>query len=115
MEYATKQVWGVLGEDPMKTEQELVYAREKIFHPFFDFIDESIKYAKNTAETTLGIDLDRDGAIGQIETNDPQGVALRTGSKPSTIIKASDSDMPLAKEPVKLAVNLAKPRGDDEG
>ena len=79
MEYATKQVWGVLGEDPMKTEQELLYARKNIFNPIFDFVDNSLKYAKDAAEKTLGVDLDRDGLIGQAETSDPQGVTVSQG------------------------------------
>lgn len=27
MEYATKTVWGAFGQDPIRTEQELLYAR----------------------------------------------------------------------------------------
>lgn len=111
MEYATKQVWGVLGEDPMKTEQELLYARKNIFNPIFDFVDNSLKYAKDAAEKTLGVDLDRDGLIGQAETSDPQGVTVSQGKiAASQVVKATDSDKPLDREPVKLTVNMDQAR-----
>ena len=64
VEGAAKQVWGVLGEDPMKTEQDLAYIRNNYLTPVFDAVDNSVKYVKDYAENVLGVDLDRDGVIG---------------------------------------------------
>lgn len=101
MEGATRQVWGVLGEDPMKTEQELTYLRSHYFTPVFDAVDNSVKYVKDYAENVLGVDLDRDGVIGQHEGVEPQGVNI-SGPPPKAIVKVSDMDSP---QEVKLTVS----------
>lgn len=39
MEYTTKAVWGVFGQDPLRTEQELYYAWKNYIEPVFDFVE----------------------------------------------------------------------------
>lgn len=41
----------------------------------------------------MGVDLDRDGVIGQTETIEPQGVNI-SGPPPKAIVKVSDMDAP---------------------
>lgn len=67
MEYTTKAVWGAFGQDPLRTEQELYFARKTYIEPFFNFVEGINTAAKNKLEETLGIDLDRDGGVGAIQ------------------------------------------------
>lgn len=64
MENATKTLYGVLGEDPLRTEQELKYARENYFEPVFKWVENANQEMKNMVEDATGIDLDRDGGVG---------------------------------------------------
>lgn len=76
MEYATKEIWGAFGQDRLKSEQELLYARENYFNPVFNFFDEINNVAKNKLESLTGIDINRDGAIGErqnIQDNGDRG------------------------------------------
>lgn len=82
MEYTTKAVWGVFGQDPLRTEQELHYARKTYIEPVFDFVEGINVALKNQIETTLGVDLDRDGGVGaiqKIQNNGDKGAGMEEG------------------------------------
>ena len=66
MEYATKSIYGALGEDPLRTEAELTYARDNIFTPIFDWVREANAAAVGAVEEATGLDLDRDGGVGVV-------------------------------------------------
>jgi hypothetical protein len=67
MEYATKSVWGAFGQDPLRTEQELVYARKNYFEPAVNWVHNMTAQIKNQIEETTGLDLDRDGGVGMVQ------------------------------------------------
>jgi len=83
MEYITKNLYGAIGEDPLKTEQELTYAWETYFDPVFDWVDKVNDSAKNALEEATGLDLNRDGEIGVpqvIQQNGDQGTGVEGGT-----------------------------------
>jgi hypothetical protein len=73
VEYGVSSVYGVLGEDRLRTWQEIEYARNTYFNPFFDKITSVNNTMKDYIEIFTGRDLDGDGKIGATEsqsTND---------------------------------------------
>jgi len=73
VEYGVSSVYGVLGEDRLRTWQEIEYARNTYFNPFFDKITSVNNTMKDYIEIFTGRDLDGDGRIGSTEsqsTND---------------------------------------------
>ena len=66
MEYTTKSLWGAFGQDPLRTAQELEYARKNYFEPAVDWVHGMSAELKNKIEETTGLDLDRDGGVGRV-------------------------------------------------
>jgi len=119
VELGVKGIYGVLGEDPLKTEQELMYARSTYFEPAFTFLDNITDGAKNLVEKAIGVDVDRDGYVGQKETPneniDTPSIAAQESlgkNKGSGVIKISDADQVLTKEPVNLMLSIKNKKKD---
>lgn len=73
VEYGVSSIYGAMGEDRLRTQQEIEYARNTYFNPFFDKVTGINNTLKEYIETYTGQDLDGDGFIGKsesIKTND---------------------------------------------
>jgi len=67
VEHGVAGIYGVLGEDRLRTWQEIEYARNTYFNPLFDNITSLNETMKDYIELYVGRDLDGDGLIGENE------------------------------------------------
>jgi len=68
VEHGVAGIYGVMGEDWLRTWQEIEYARNTYFNPFFDKVTGINNTLKEYIEMYTGQDIDGDGFIGKTET-----------------------------------------------
>ncbi len=72
-EHSVAALYGAMGEDRLRTWQEIEYARNTYFNPFFNKVTNLNNTLKEYVEMYVGRDLDGDGFIGKsesVKTND---------------------------------------------